>query len=215
MKGVYMDIKTLTGGPIDVNTYIISNDRHEAVIIDPCDPRLICSYLRSASLVPKAILLTHAHFDHIWGLDGILGTYKDLPVYLHKDDFGIMCDPDKNMAVVIGVSPDESRFSFSDPIQVSDGGIIEISDMRFEVIHTPGHTAGCVCYRIGDILFTGDTLFRHSAGRVDCYNSDPSQMAQSMKKMSGLCGNLKIYPGHGPTSDLYHEKKFNPFLTEE
>ena len=208
-----MIIRTVRGGPVAVNTYILSSGGHESVIIDPSDAPRIKTLLYNLSLVPKAVLLTHGHFDHIWGLDEIISSYPDIPVYLHPADKDMLTDPQKNMACMVGIN-DPGYFKFGNTTDITDGQIIKIEDMEFTVIHTPGHTKGGVCYLSGGAMFTGDTLFRGFAGRTDFYNSDHSELLGSLAKLRNYDDFIEIYPGHDKETTLGREKKFNPFLAE-
>lgn len=205
-----MNIIYFSGGPARVNTYFVIDDNSHCVIIDPSDNDIISDIINENHLIPLAVLLTHGHFDHIWALDDLLKSYP-VPVYLHSDDADMLTNNELNLSVRFGYD-DPYKFKFNDPILVNDGDDLTFSGMKFKVIHTPGHTAGCVCYLIDSFLFTGDTLFNLTVGRTDCYTADIAELKNSIEKLKKLDDNINIYPGHGNLSSIRFEKIYNPFM---
>ncbi len=205
-----MDIISFAGGPGAVNTYIIYGGDLSAVIIDPSDNDKICDLVSFNNLKPCAILLTHGHFDHVWAMKEIIGKYN-IPYYIHKDDVKIVSSSVYNFSEVFGYT-DKSRYVFPDPVLINDCDVLSFSDMTFKVLHTPGHTPGGVCYQIENMLFTGDTLFRGTVGRTDCYFADQDALFESLKKFSRFNDNTIVYPGHGRSSTIGFELANNPFL---
>lgn len=194
-----IQIKTFICNSYEENCFIINKkDCKKAVIIDPgCLPgeeqERVNSYLAENKLIPQAILLTHAHRDHIHGVADLQGKYG-IPVYMH---------PLEEPALKF-----ESR-------SVGDGETLELAEMKIEVITTPGHTPGGVCYLIRDekIMFTGDTLFAGTIGRTDLPGGDYDKLIVSiMDKLMGLDGDIEIFPGHARSSDIAEERTHNPFL---
>lgn len=179
-------IHTLVLGPLETNCYIVSlPGKNDVVVIDPGDdiPAL------QAALEGKnvcGVLVTHAHYDHILGLPAL----KDCPIYVHEDDAPAMTDAARNMA-----SAGDPQPSVPATHTVKGGDVISLAGIDFTVLHTPGHTLGGVCYQVGDILFTGDTLFAHGYGRTDLYGGNFSQLRQSLRTLLRM--NVHIYPGHG------------------
>lgn len=183
------------------NTYIISlGDAPEAVIVDPgCvneeEKERLLRRLADAGLTPVAILLTHAHPDHIGGVEFLQERFG-APAY--------MCEAERTV------------FSPGFPtLAVEDGQTVEAAGIEFEVITTPGHTPGGVCWfaRKYGALFTGDTLFQGTIGRTDLPGGDYDKLIVSvMDKIMGLDGRVEIFPGHGPASSISDERTENPFL---
>lgn len=187
---------------------------NECVIIDPgmqtgseCDR--ISDYIKSNGLEPEAILLTHAHFDHIMGVNFILRNW-DIPVYINQADerqlrravqyalmFGEVID-----------APEVEKLSF-----VNDNDILEFGQTQFKVLATPGHSEGSVCYLAGECLFCGDTLFAGSIGRTDLPGGSYDSIVESLKtKILPLDPDTIVLPGHGPETTVAHEASTNPFL---
>jgi len=203
-----MKIEMITTGFYFTNSYIISNDKNECIIVDPGLGYGEAAKAIKAKYKPLAILITHGHMDHI---DGIK-FFSDLPIYLYKDEKRVFDDDNLNLYSSIGrTSPFvESNLNIK---LVSDLEEINISDFKFKVYHTPGHTMGSCCYLMGDELFTGDTLFNESCGRCDFPGGDYSQMEESLARIMRLFkDNVKCYPGHEGITDIGYERKHNPFI---
>ena len=203
-----MKVEVITTGGYQTNSYIISNSKGECVIVDPGLQYLNASKIIKEKYKPIAILLTHAHMDHI---DGIT-YFIDLPIYLYKDEVGVFNDDNNNLYEMIGrVSPYHT--SDFDCRLVSDLDIIEISDFKFKVIHTPGHTIGSCCYLIDDDLFCGDTLFNLSCGRCDFPTGDEKLLNKSLHRLMDMFSDdIKCYPGHNNVTTIGYERLYNPFI---
>ena len=168
------------------------------------------SLIQSKSLNVKAVLLTHGHFDHIYGVAEAAGDFG-VPVYMHPADEVIIKEANPMLCNVYGlVIPTE----FESVIPVKEGDIIEVGSLRFEVIETPGHTPGGVCYleRNEKILFSGDTLFAGSCGRTDLPGGNWATITKSLGRLKAIEGNFWVYPGHGGVTTLRDEKKYNPYM---
>ena len=203
-----MKIEMVTTGSFFTNSYIISNDKNECIIIDPGLSYKVASEHIKNMYKPLAILITHGHMDHI---DGI-SYFMDLPIYLYKDEERLFNDENFNLYEMIG-RVDPFTTNDLDVRLVNDGDKIEISDFKFEVMHTPGHTEGSCCYIMGKDLFTGDTLFNMSCGRVDFPTGDPFKMEESLKKiMDRFSDDVKCYPGHNNITTIGYERKNNPYI---
>lgn len=194
-----MLIKTLPVGQLEENCYIVTNETTlECVVIDPGDEsNTILDYLESNRLSCKAIFLTHGHFDHTGACDAV-SEETGAPVYMHK------ADDRKNVTDnhIVYTLPENGMY-------YKDGDSIEAAGMKFEILATPGHTAGSVTLKVNNALFTGDTLFRGSCGRTDLKTGDPSAMTESLKKLCSLEGEFEIYPGHMDPTSLVRERNFN------
>lgn len=192
------------------NTYVIYDDDNSCVIIDPSkDNDEIINYINKNNLVPKGILLTHGHFDHIRGVKRLIKQYH-VSCYIGFEETDFLINPTLNC----------SRFMSSDytldikPITISDGEIIKLLKEDIICIHTPFHTIGSYCFYLksDNALFTGDFLFKGSVGRWDLPTGSKKYLKSSMDKIKVLPDDTKIYCGHGPTTTLKSEKEENPFL---
>lgn len=202
-----MKIQNFVVGIIHNNCYLVINEEtKEAVVIDAANkPKVMLEYIKEHGLDVKAILLTHGHFDHIMGIDDFLKEY-DIPVYVHEDDKETMNDPALNLS---------RNYSFADAIYLKDGQELECAGMKFRVIHTPGHTPGCVCYYMEKekVLFSGDTLFEMSVGRTDFPNSSASALTRSIReKLFVLPDDVAVYPGHMGETTIGYEKLHNAYV---
>jgi glyoxylase-like metal-dependent hydrolase (beta-lactamase superfamily II) len=156
----------------------------------------------------KYLLHTHGHYDHIIG-DYDLKTKAGVKIFLHKEDKQL-ADKFHEQLMMFGAGGAKSP-SIDEYIQ--DNQIIELGELKFKVIHTPGHTPGGVCYLIEDALFSGDTLFEECIGRTDFPGGSFEQLRNSIvNKLFTLKENIKVYPGHGPSTTIAHEKEFNPYF---
>jgi glyoxylase-like metal-dependent hydrolase (beta-lactamase superfamily II) len=189
------------------NCYVVHAGRGEAVIIDPgADLDRIEACVNQAEVEVKAILLTHGHFDHIGAAEGLRSRYG-VPCFLHQADHKL----------VRSVNFYRSIFESKQPIEVPQVDALPESDtpltlagLSIEPIHTPGHTRGGVCYRIDDELFTGDTLHRGRAGRVDLPGGSAEHLAASLHHLSTLPADIRVHPGHGETTSIGAELSGTP-----
>lgn len=149
------------------------------------------------------MLITHAHDDHV----DLIGDFE-VPVYIHADDAHLLFEDKYN-----GYAPKAHPYKRKnlDFKYVKDGDRISFADQFIEVIHTPGHTKGSVCYLYDDQLYTGDILFKESVGRHDLYSGSLVELRKSVLALGKLPGNTKIYPGHDESSTMRYEQKHNPF----
>lgn len=201
-----MNIKTFISGPIDANNYLLT-DGNEAVLID-------CSEVKSEILKSleglklKYILLTHGHFDHVLGINGMKDK-TGAKVLVNKDDIERM-EESANIMQTFGVTGIETPKADD---YVQDGDILRFGNTDIKVISTPGHTKGGVCYLVGDKLFSGDTLFKDSVGRTDLPGGNFSELSTSIKDiLFKLDDETLVYPGHGPQTTIGYEKKYNELI---
>lgn len=204
-----MQIKTYVAGPIQANNYLVI-DGKEAVLIDCSDyiPELV-NYISQNDIKVKYILLTHGHFDHVLGISkmkSILGA----KVLSHKEDFDLASNPIAFMQM-FGENTSGMENPVIDDVLPSEPLHFGTKDIR--VIETPGHTKGCVCYLIDDKLFSGDTLFFRSVGRTDLPGGSFKEIVHSVKDiLFALPENTEVFPGHGYSTNIGEEKKFNDII---
>ena len=205
-----MRISNLTLGIVDTNTYFIENEEN-VILIDPSsESQKIIKKLNQINKPLKAILLTHAHYDHIGALDNIIEKYQ-VPVYMSKDEFDFLTDPDKNGSskfTQYGLSKIESH---ANPLSLAEGPA-EIEGFKFKVLHTPGHSPGSLSFVFNDFAVVGDTLFKNGIGRTDLYKGDYETLIDSIKdKLFELEGDMPLFPGHGPYTTV-DDEQLNPFI---
>ncbi|MCL2839255.1 MAG: MBL fold metallo-hydrolase [Defluviitaleaceae bacterium] len=182
----------------------------EGILIDAGDSETeIMSKINQHNVKIKALLLTHGHYDHIACANEIREK-TDTKIYCHPDEQQFLENPELNLSTrfkrILKVTPDGL---------LKDGEIFEIGDTTLKIIHTPGHTPGGLCFydEKNGVLFTGDTLFRESIGRADLPLSNPTDLTKGIKeKLLTLPSETKVYPGHGESSDIGFEKKYNAYV---
>lgn len=198
----------MTTSSVVTNTYILDLGSGFGAIVDPGgDCGRITAFLSSRGLSAEAVLLTHAHFDHA-GAAACLQR-KGAKIYVHTADVGLL-QSDGNLAAVFG----EPFETFQPDVTVSGGDTLTLGDTVFTVLHTPGHTAGSVCYvaEKEHVIFSGDTLFYLSAGRTDFPTGSGRQMLHSLRDvLFRLDGDYTVYPGHDRATTLHFEKEHNPY----
>ncbi len=209
-------------GPLDVNTYIVINGNVGFVVDPGGDAQEIYSIFRKQKAKIEAILLTHAHFDHIGGVaelcriaskgeDGNENPQNIPTVFLHKDELEKIGSY-KNMGFSMNANPEK----FVPDILLKGGETLKIAGLDVKVIHTPGHAKGSLCYVVSDKIFVGDTLFFMSYGRTDFYDGNAKDLKNSIvNKLFALKGNYTILPGHGEPTTLDFERVNNPVLEKE
>lgn len=205
-----MKILRIEVGPFESNCYLLAGGGDRVLVIDPGDDAArILAQLRSLSVAPTAVLLTHGHVDHISGVAGLLESFP-VPVHMHPADLAWAFRTANQLPPYYAAPtgrPPEIR-------EVNDGDRLDIAGIELTVLATPGHTPGGVCYRVtssGD-LFTGDTLFHGSVGRTDFPGGDPRAMTASLRRLAALPPETRVWPGHGPDTTLAEELRSNPFL---
>lgn len=196
-----MEIKMIKTGLLQENTYIVSKDNF-CLVIDPGDDLYkINDYLNSKNLKTKAILLTHGHFDHI-GVAKELSLIENCNIYASLFEKEIIEDASKN-----GSSKYlKKKIELTNVEYFDEEVILEIGDFKVEVIFLPGHTPGGVGYIIGDGVFTGDTLFKGTYGRVDLYGGSKKNMKKSLEYLLSLDPSYTVFPGHGEVTTIGDEK---------
>lgn len=207
-----METLVLSVGALEENCIIAWNDPSAAWIIDPgAEPGRIVSAVRRLGLAPALVALTHAHFDHIGAIPGLLGEWPGLPVHIAPGDVQVAFDPRNKW------EPDYSAIDRPSSLSADllDGALLEAGGLRAEIAHTPGHTPGSVCFvfREGGVIATGDTLFAGSCGRTDFPGGDPAAMRKSLARLAALPPELRVIAGHGPETTIARETACNPYMT--
>lgn len=204
-------VETIIVGDLEVNCYIIGCKAHRnAVVIDPGDnSKTILDFISDKGFNLDYIINTHAHADHI-GANGRVKDASGASILIHESDSDfLISEANGEMAAFYGVSPSPRADRL-----LADGDIIEICpDIKFKVIHTPGHSPGGICLLYNGFLFTGDTLFAGSVGRSDLMGGSHNNLISSIKsRLMILDESVKVFPGHGPSSTIGNEKQYNPFI---
>ena len=202
-------IKTYVLGGVSTYCYLTFREGEKAaVIIDPADNAdYLVSKCREFGVEPEAVLLTHAHFDHMLG--ELQHVERIRKFYVHMDDERMLNDPSLNLSGTLGTE----QVSISADHLLRDGDVLHFLNLEWKVMATPGHTAGSVCYYLPEeeVLFSGDTLFAESLGRTDLPTGSMSAIVRSIaEKLLVLPDDIMVYPGHGDATTIGHEKQYNP-----
>ncbi len=194
-----MKIDTLELGPIQTNCYLVYNEgAEEAVVIDPAgEPEKIKKALDGKKAA--AVLLTHGHFDHT----GALYAFDGTPIYMHPADDVMLLDSVWSAGELLGDNAPRPAATH----YVQEGAKLRLAGLDIAVLHTPGHTLGSVCYLIGDVLFTGDTMFCGSYGRTDLPGGDEAELFRSLRRLLKLEKNYIVCPGHGEPTSIFQERE--------
>ena len=186
------------------NSYILTADNKTAVVVDPYERRVL-DVLKQNSLECKYVLLTHGHFDHV-GLCGKLFGIGAAICCGEREKEYIFSSENREMLGGVNIPDFEISRTFR------DGEKFNLCGIEFTAIHTPGHTAGSMCYLAEGCLFSGDTLFKCGVGRTDLPTGDYAELMSSVKKLFALDGDIKVYAGHGEDTTINFERQFNPFV---
>ena len=205
-----MIIKRFIAGRLENNIYLVADDKSsEAVLIDATqDLPEIQKAVKDLGVKVKYILLTHGHFDHIFGLNSLKKSLN-APAVICKDDL-VISDNINEFTRLFGL-PDSVPPKYD--MYIKDGDEILLGSYKIKVIHTPGHTEGGVCYLVDGKLFSGDTLFRGSVGRTDLFGGNFGKLSDSIKnKLFKLDDKTEVFPGHGDMTTIGFEKKYNEII---
>ena len=202
-----MKVHGLSVGPLQENTYLLVGESGRGAIVDPGDePERILAEMRRVGLRPEAILLTHAHFDHVGAVAPLVEALK-LPVYLHPGD----------LALYQNAAQHAARWGLSipqppEPVEpLAEGQQLDLG-LGLLVLFLPGHAPGHVGFYTPGHLVSGDVLFRGGIGRYDLPGSNPQALFASLQKLTKLPPQTVVYPGHGPLTTLAEEMAHNPYL---
>ena len=206
-----LQIKQIDVGYMGSNCYLLTTQEKNALVVDPGgDMSNLMAEIDQEGLTLCYILLTHAHYDHIGGVNALVEKYHP-QVVLGKEDEDMALDAHLNLSargkLVKG-------FTITPTKLVQEGDVITLDEVSLKVLETPGHTKGGVCYLCEDVLFSGDTLFRGDIGRCDLYGGNLDTMMKSLKKLKDLPGNYKVLPGHSSATDLQREREYNRYMKQ-
>ena len=208
-----MKIEKIVSEIAQENAYILSNSAF-SILIDPgSQPEKIIAKLQEIDNPLTAILLTHAHFDHIMGLDTLKQAYPNAQVYLHENEKEWLKNPELNASVLMLPFPVTCKTNI-DEYYVCDTPY-NLSGLKFHVRHTPGHSIGGISlvFEEEELIFSGDALFAGAIGRTDLPSGNHTQLLQSIEaELFSLPDDYTIYPGHGPSTTIGKEKLYNPFF---
>ena len=205
--------------PFQENCSLVWDGDGHCAVVDPgyidAERNEIVALIERKNLKPVCILLTHAHFDHIYGVADFARTYN-VPVYMCSKEAYTLEHTNPYVCGMYGLPlPDVSFVDGPALKETVEGDVIEVGSLKFQAIETPGHSRGGLCFlEAGEqVLFSGDTLFAGAIGRTDQPGGDYDQLMKSIfEKLMELDGQVKVIPGHGPSSDIATERMTNPFL---
>ena len=200
-----MKVSVMQVGPIGTNCYFLQDEESGLLaIIDPGDDwERILHQVKKAEGEVKYILLTHGHYDHTTAVPDLVKALPGVQVYIHQAD-----------ANGAGSQLFPLAAQVKDLNNYDEGDTLTLGSLTIEVLYTPGHSKGSVTLKVGDVLFTGDTLFCGSCGRTDLRGGSYEEIMESLKRLGELEGDFHVCPGHDRTSTLERERKYNPFLLE-
>ena len=200
-----MKVKMMQVGAIGTNCYILEDEETgKAAVIDPGDEAgAIANVLEEDKADVEYILLTHGHYDHTTGVPELKRRFPAAKVYIHRADAN---GAGSQLFPLAGQVKDLNYYK--------EGDTLTLGSLTILVMETPGHSPGSVTLQVGDVLFTGDTLFCGSCGRTDLRGGSYDQIMASLNRLGKLEGDFHVCPGHDRTSTLEQERRYNPFLRE-
>lgn len=205
-----IEIKTIPVGNLGTNCYIVYSEG-VAVVVDPgAEAEKVLAEAEKLGVTVSHIFLTHAHFDHILAVNE-LRRATGAVVVAGKEEHERLGSTYLSGLALMGKCDFEPILA---DIEIADGFTLDVGDMHFEFLHTPGHTEGSFCIFCEDIMLSGDTLFAGTCGRCDLPGGDIEEMFSSLKKLYLLPGDFKVYPGHGESTLLSEERICNPYIAE-
>ena len=216
-----MKIKTLEFNPLSVNTYVLSDDTNECVVIDAAcfyadEKEILINYILDHDFVVKHLLNTHLHFDHLFGVNTLTSQFG-LTMECHQADLFLLDDIPAQMQM-FGLTGSNDNFRPETVKYLQEGERVDFGNQSFKIIHVPGHSPGSIAFyheKEGS-LFSGDILFHGSIGRTDLAGGDYDTLVTGIQsKLFTLPDETRVYAGHGPATTIGFEKKNNPFVGTE
>ena len=206
-----MKVTKVEIGTLRTNAYVIVDEfTGTGAVIDPAlyVPQLTNAIKESGMKSLKYILITHGHSDHILGVYDLKKEYPDAIVVIGEEDDECLYSTSHSLANDLGI---EQHAMHADML-VKEGDELALGEHLIKVINTPGHTPGSICFLVGNLMFSGDTLFCRTCGRTDFFRGNPKDMKNSIDKLGHLNGDYIVYPGHGPSTTLDVERRTNRFM---
>ncbi len=207
-----LSVEQYVVGPVMTNCYFaVNQDTKEVLIVDPGDAaQALIKKANEKKLIPKAVLLTHGHYDHASAAEAVAKAF-DIPVYAEEHEKETLETPAINLCGMMGAH----GVVFHADVYVKDGDVLDLAGFSIQVLHTPGHTKGGCCYYLEQekVVFSGDTLFNSSVGRTDFPGGSASTLLRSIEeKLMHMPGETQVFPGHNETTTIGWERQYNPFL---
>ncbi len=206
-----MILKSFLSGPLSVNCYVAADEAtKKAFIVDPGGHNInMVNYIKENNFDVEYIILTHGHGDHIGGVNDCKKEFPQAKLIANINDKKLLENANLNMSTLTHGTPTELIAD----LYVSDGDTLTVGTMNLKLLHTPGHTPGGMCIAVGDVVFSGDTLFEQSIGRTDFPGSSYNAILSSIReKLFTLPNETKVYPGHMGVTTIGFEKENNPFV---
>jgi len=202
-------IERFVTGPIETNTYLVINEMKQCLIVDPSgDCSEVLEFIKNNELIPDAIVITHGHFDHVMGIDEILGAYSGLKIFIHPQEAILLRNSEFNGSYMIGMS-----FSYMGAVTDIEEGVMQIGNFQAKIIVVPGHSPAGTAILIDKYLICGDILFAGSVGRSDLLGGDEASLLRGIReKFLTLPDETIVCPGHGGRTTIAREKRENPYL---
>ena len=208
---IVLNAEKICTGSLGANCYIVTDEKN-MVVVDPGDNgETIIEQIERIGLKPSAILLTHAHADHIGAATQIRDKYN-CKIYIGEEDLPLLTDTERNLANYLG--SEGNVYVINDAIPLKSGDLLDFGDMRVEVYETKGHTAGGLTYKIGNMLFSGDTLFGSNIGRTDLYSGSYEEIMESIAFLANSFRGCEVLCGHGDSTTIDEEIKNNPYVRQ-